>query len=103
MRADMSAAEILTFSFAPGEPASLVPGSVAHLEECVTDLVPLVLHQSGRHDDARLISALIAIAVEMAAETRDNRRVALLLHNCARILELEAGVVPFDHNPQVPM
>ncbi|MEZ5810597.1 MAG: hypothetical protein R3D45_04205 [Rhizobiaceae bacterium] len=82
---------------------SLVPGSAAHLEECVADLVPLVLRQSGRYDDARLISALIAIAVEMAAETHDNQRVAMLLHNCARILELEAGTASAFRHPPVPM
>lgn len=87
MGTDVSPAEVLAHSF---ESDGVWPGAGSTgLGNCVGALLPAVRREAVQSGDNLVICSLIAIAVDMANAGNDNFRVALMLRNCARILEIE--------------
>jgi len=86
MRADLKPAEVLSHSFDPDEGTGR---GASGMTECLADLLRAIRHEAVRYDDSLVVCSLIDIAVEMADAANDNFSVAILLRNCARILEIE--------------
>ena len=87
MRANISPAEVLAHSFELDEAWSGT--CAAGLKECVGAMLQAVRREADQYGDNLAVCSLIAIAVDMASAGNDNFRVALMLRNCARILEIE--------------
>ncbi|QKV17256.1 hypothetical protein [Oricola thermophila] len=85
MRTDVSPGEIVDLICWSGfEPAPRLSG-------CVGALLPPIRELEAVFGTATLVYALAAILAELALECDDNARAALLLRNCARIVEIETS------------
>ncbi len=91
MRADVSAREILSYSYLLHPDGMGSDPFLSMLAECVDDIRHHVTSLGGCFRDITQIYALSAIVVELAVETGEHKRVAALLRNSADILELEAA------------
>lgn len=84
MHGSMTPAEIVEFVVWPS------PEPTSDLTRCIGVLLPQLRALDTRFDPVTSSFALMAIVVARALECGENGRIAVLLRNCARILEIEA-------------
>ena len=90
MRPDVSANEVLDLVFWLDREGAQPDASVLRLTECVGALRPPIVRQGENFTDITVVFALAAILVELTDEAGENLRTAMLLRNCAKVLELKA-------------